>query len=226
MNIDMYMSELASRAGIKKLFLILLSASIITNFLLGAVILAKKDKIQTILVPPEIQRTVTVSNMSISREYLEEMGLFMTQQLLNTSPSSVDGQYRVLLKYVDPRYFQALERELTITKKWIRRNNVSTWFTPRRITGFPNNNTVVIEGQFMVSQGDTISQKSTRKLIITFKNVDGKIALVSIKEEVRKKSGKVKSQKAGASEPVSQVVQDQNDALDEDGTEVVDYVGE
>ena len=226
MNIDMYMSELASRAGIKKLFLILLSASIITNFLLGAVILAKKDKIQTILVPPEIQRTVTVSNMSISREYLEEMGLFMTQQLLNTSPSSVDGQYRVLLKYVDPRYFQALERELTITKKWIRRNNVSTWFTPRRITGFPNNNTVVIEGQFMVSQGDTISQKSTRKLIITFKNVDGKIALVSIKEEVRKKSGKGKSQKAGASEPVSQVVQDQNDALDEDGTEVVDYVGE
>lgn len=227
MRVDQYMTELANRTGIKKIFWLILAAAIATSLVQSLVLLAKKDRIQTILVPPAIQRTISVSNQDIGREYLEEMGVFVSQQLLNTSPSSIDGQYQVLLKYVDPRYYQALDKELNLTRRYVKRNNVTTWFTPRRVTGYTHNNTVEIEGLFMVSQGEKVTQKFNRKLIVTFRNVDGKVALLSIKEAVRKQSGKPKP--ATASEPVADnsVVQNQVDALDEDAeTQVRDYAGE
>lgn len=227
MNVDHYLSELATRSGIKKIFVLLLVCSIATSFLLAIYIISKKDKVQTILVPPELQRTVTISNQQISREYLEEMGVFMSQLLLNASPASIEGQHQMLLKYVDPRYYQALSNELTVSRQFVKRQNVSTWFVPRRVTGYTTNNTVEIEGQFMISQGDTIAQKFNRKLLVTFRNVDGKVALVSIKEEVKKRGGRPKNiQSAQASEPVPQnsTVQNQVDALEEDATEVVDFV--
>ena len=226
MKLDQYMGELANRTGIKKVFWLLLAASVATTLMLTLILLTKKDRVQTVLVPPQIQRTISISNQDISREYLEEMGVFMTQQLLNTSPASIDGQYQVLLKYVDPRYYQALDKELNLTRRYVKRNNVATWFTPRRVTGYTHNNTVEIEGLFMVSQGEKVTQKFNRKLIVSFKNVDGKVALLSIKEEVRK-AGKPKP--AAASEPVTEntAVQNQVDALDEAvETQVRDYAGE
>ena len=226
MKLDQYMGELANRTGIKKVFWLLLAASVATTLMLTLILLAKKDRVQTVLVPPQIQRTISISNQDISREYLEEMSVFMTQQLLNTAPASIDGQYQVLLKYVDPRYYQALDKELNLTRRYVKRNNVATWFTPRRVTGYTHNNTVEIDGLFMVSQGEKVTQKFNRKLIVSFKNVDGKVALLSIKEEVRK-AGKPKP--ATTSEPVVEnaAVQNQVEALDQEGEiQVRDYTGE
>ncbi len=190
MKLDQHLKEIEARTGISKIVWLLLGASLTTSLLLTLVLLGKKTIVQTVLVPPEVNRSISISNTATSKAYLEEMGVFLTQLLMNASPTTVEKQHQILLNYVAPEYYQALAQELTITKNYIRRNNITTMFIPRRVTGFEANNTVKLEGQFVVSAGDRIASKSQRILIISFKNNNGKISLTSIKEERAKKHNK------------------------------------
>ncbi|TJW78683.1 conjugal transfer protein TraE, partial [Neisseria gonorrhoeae] len=56
------LSELAIRTGIKVFFWILLGMSIAVNLFLSATLLFKGTIVQTTLTPPEIRRSMTVSN--------------------------------------------------------------------------------------------------------------------------------------------------------------------
>ena len=183
MKLNNHLDEMSARTGIKRIFWILLGCSLITSSLLGLILITKTVKVQTVLVPPEISRTITISNTTISKEYLEEMGVFLTQLLLNATPTTVEKQNQILLNYVAPEYYQALSQELIITEKYIKKNNLSTFFIPRRVTGYDTNNTIKLEGQFIVAAGDKIASKSQRTMLITLKNNNGKISVISIKEE-------------------------------------------
>ena len=190
MKVDHHLKELESRTGIRKIVWLLLATSLVTSFFLALSVLTKKTIVQTILVPPEVNRSISISNTKTSKEYLEEMSIFFTQLLMNASPTTVEKQHQTLLNYISPEYYQALTSELNITKTYIKRNNITTMFIPRRVTGYEMNNTVRLEGQFLVAQGDKIAEKSARILLITFKNNSGKIAITSIKEELAKRPGK------------------------------------
>ena len=213
MKLNQHLKEIESRTGIRKIVWLLLGVSLTTSLLLTLVLLGKKNIVQTILVPPEVNRTLTISNISTSKEYLEEMGVFLTQLLMNASPTTVEKQHQILLNYVAPEYYQALVQELNITKTYIKRNNITTMFIPRRVTGFEANDTVKLEGQFLVSAGDKIASKTQRVLIVSFQNSGGKIAVTSIKEELVKKHNK----KPDPNEDITvsaEVIEEETDAVD------------
>ena len=213
MKLDQHLTEISARTGIRKIVWILLGMSIASSFLLAMVLLSTKTKIQTILVPPEINRSITITNTSTSKEYLEEMGVFVAQLLLNASPTTIEKQNQVLLNYVAPEYYQALSQELIITKNYIKKNNISTFFIPRRVTGYEANNTVKLEGQFIVATGDNIANKSQRILLVTFKNNNGKISVISIKEEQPVKRGK-KPEPEDPTTVSSEIVEEPTESVD------------
>ncbi|EPI5971871.1 conjugal transfer protein TraE, partial [Neisseria gonorrhoeae] len=66
MKTEDMLSELAIRTGIKVFFWILLGMSIAVNLFLSATLLFKGTIVQTTLTPPEIWRSMTVSNIAFS----------------------------------------------------------------------------------------------------------------------------------------------------------------
>ncbi len=182
MKTENMLSELAIRLGIKKFILTALFLSISTNFLLGIGLAARTVVTQTTLVPPEIRRTLTVSNVAFSKEYLEEMAPYHAYLLLNSTPQSIDYNNEQLLKAVAPEYKDALEKELRVNSIWLKRENVSTYFSGVSAKADPDNNTVDLKGLFEVKQNNKVIYSKQRDLLITYRNTNGKIELLSIKE--------------------------------------------
>lgn len=176
------LSELAVRTGIKVFFWVVLGMSITANLFLSATVLFKGTVVQTTLTPPEIRRSMTVSNIAFSKEYLEEMAPYTAYLLLNVTPKTVDYQNSQLLKIVAPDYKDALEKELSLNALWVKKNNVSTTFSATEATADTSDNTVSIRGVFEVKRNNTVVEQKDRELLISFKNNYGTLQLLSIKE--------------------------------------------
>src|SRR3990167_4347640 len=58
----------------------------ISNVLLSTALFIKSERI--ILVPPHITKTLSVEGSVVSKEYLEEMGLYMSKLLLDLTPTN------------------------------------------------------------------------------------------------------------------------------------------
>ncbi|EMT9390422.1 conjugal transfer protein TraE, partial [Neisseria gonorrhoeae] len=173
------LSELAIRTGIKVFFWILLGMSIAVNLFLSATLLFKGTIVQTTLTPPEIWRSMTVSNIAFSKEYLEEMAPYAAYLLLNVTPKTVDYQNSQLLKIVSPDYKDALERELSLNALWVKKNNVGTTFSATEATADISDNTVSIRGVFEVKRNNALVEQKDRELLISFKNNYGTLQLLS-----------------------------------------------
>lgn len=182
MKTEYMLSELAVRTGIKVFFWVVLGMSITANLFLSATVLLKGTVVQTTLTPPEIRRSMTVSNIAFSKEYLEEMAPYTAYLLLNVTPKTVDYQNSQLLKIVAPDYKDALEKELSLNALWVKKNNVSTTFSATEATADTSDNTVSIRGVFEVKRNNTVVEQKDRELLISFKNNYGTLQLLSIKE--------------------------------------------
>ena len=182
MKTEYMLSELAVRTGIKVFFWVVLGMSITANLFLSATVLFKGTVVQTTLTPPEIRRSMTVSNIAFSKEYLEEMAPYTAYLLLNVTPKTVDYQNSQLLKIVAPDYKDALEKELSLNALWVKKNNVSTTFSATEATADTSDNTVSIRGVFEVKRNNTVVEQKDRELLISFKNNYGTLQLLSIKE--------------------------------------------
>lgn len=184
MKTNQLLNELAIRLGIKKIILFLLALSIVCNFLLVVMLFTRKTIVETILTPPEIRRSMTISNVAFSKEYLEEIAPYNAYLLLNATPQNVDFQSQQLLKFVASEYKDALEKELNINALWLKQNNISTSFTAMNAAADINDNTVVLRGSFEVIKNNKIVDQRDRELLLSYRNENGTIQLISIKEVI------------------------------------------
>lgn len=184
MKTNQLLNELAIRLGIKKIILFLLALSIVCNFLLVVMLFTRKTIVETILTPPEIRRSMTISNVAFSKEYLEEIAPYNAYLLLNATPKNVDFQSQQLLKFVASEYKDALEKELNINALWLKQNNISTSFTAMNAAADINDNTVVLRGSFEVIKNNKIVDQRDRELLLSYRNENGTIQLLSIKEVI------------------------------------------
>lgn len=208
MKTENLLKEMATRTGASRVILLLLACSIITNMFLAVKIATDKTIVQTHLVPPEIRRTLTLSNIELSREYLEEMAPYHAYLLLNATPQTVEYNNTQLLKTTAAEYRGALEKELAINAKWIKKNNVSTYYSAVRASGDPNDNTVKLSGRFEVQASGKIIETRTRDLVLSYRNQGGRIELISIKESSNPNQANA-PQAAAASSAVETVTVDQ-----------------
>lgn len=182
MKTSQLLSELAVRLGIKKYILFLLSISIISNLFLVFLLVSRQTISQVVLTPPEIRRSMTISNVAFSKEYLEEIAPYNAFLLLNATPQNVEFQNQQLLKFVASEYKDALEKELNINALWLKQNNISTSFTAMSAAADVNDNTVVLRGTFEVIKNNKIVEQKDRELLLSYRNDNGTIELLSIRE--------------------------------------------
>lgn len=188
MKTEHLLNEIAIRNGSKRFILILLTLSVLTNLLVCFMLFTRKTIVQTVLTPPEIRRTLTVSNVAFSKEYLEEIAPYHAYLLLNNTPQNVDFQNKQLLNAVAAEYKGALEKELNVKALWHKKRNLSSYFTSLQAAADVQDNTVKLKGRFEVKQNDKIISSKDRELLLSYRNTNGTIELMSIKEIYQQKS--------------------------------------
>ena len=69
---------------------------------LAALALRASGRERVVLLPPAVHKSFWVEQDRVSPEYLEQMGYFLLQLILNVTPQSIDHQSRLLLQYAAP----------------------------------------------------------------------------------------------------------------------------
>ena len=116
----------------------------VSNILLSTGVFFKKER--TILVPPHITKTLWVEGGTVSKEYLEEMGLYMAKLLLDLSPTSFPYNHETLLKYSTPEAYGALKKQLMDDGEEYTKLQLSTHFKPTEVKAHPSKLKVEVKG--------------------------------------------------------------------------------
>lgn len=204
MKTENLLHELSTRTGIKQIIWVILGLSVTANCLLAFTLATRGVIVQSILTPPEIRRSMTVSNMAFSKEYLEEMAPYAAFLLLNATPQTIEYQNNLLLKMTDPEYKDALEKELKLNALWMKRNNVSTYFTSVNAAADTSDNTVTLKGRFEAKKNNLIVDSRERSLLVSFRNNNGTLSILSIKEIKSKTSNPNNQEVQNEIEPIVQ----------------------
>jgi conjugal transfer pilus assembly protein TraE len=117
---------------------------VMSNIILSIALFLKNER--TILVPPHITKTLWVEGGTISKEYLEEMGLYISKLLLDLSPTSFVYNHETLLRYATPEAYGALKKQLIEDGEYYTKLQLSTHFKPTEVTANPSKLSVEVKG--------------------------------------------------------------------------------
>ena len=84
---------------------------------------------RVVVTPPSIDKTFWVSKDRVSSSYLEQMGSFIAYLTLDVSPQSIDWKKAMLLQYVSPDVYGALQTRQDLEADRLRRLNATTQFS-------------------------------------------------------------------------------------------------
>lgn len=115
-----------------------------STVLLSTALFIKNERI--ILVPPHISKTLWVEGGTVSKEYLEEMGIYISKLLLDLSPTSFPYNHETLLKYATPEGYGALKKQLMDDGEQYTKLQLSTHFKPSEVGANPSKLHVDVKG--------------------------------------------------------------------------------
>ena len=178
-----YVERLSEISALKKWVWWTVSILVLSNLLLVTRMLFVADKSRTIIIPAVISKSFWVDDEKVSKEYLNEMGVFFAQLMYNVTPASANNRHNLLLGYVSSELYSALDKEIQKTENIIKQTNVSTYFTPTEVGTDEEKMITVLTGEFVATQGDKVVQRQQRELTIKFKYTNGKIQVTEFNDK-------------------------------------------
>jgi len=164
MNINKY-NSIVQNAFAQNMFLkIVLVVMVVGNLFLGTGLTMALNSSRTILLPPTIEKSFWVDKDTASKEYLEEMALFIAQLELNVTPASYAFQSKTLLNYIHPSAHGKMQSKILADGEQLKKDNASTWFVPQNLRTDVKNKVVSVTGEFIT----TIAEKQVVKMQKTY----------------------------------------------------------
>lgn len=114
-------------------YLALASASLLLNVLLVSFLFFMVGRERIVVIPPEVNKSFWMTTGKVSPEYLSEMVLYFTSLGFNVTPGNVDMQHNLLLRYVDPDYYETLKMRLLDVKDKLKKDHITTSFYPNDV---------------------------------------------------------------------------------------------
>jgi conjugal transfer pilus assembly protein TraE len=161
---------------------VLIAGLVVLSLLLVFILVRSETKVRTILVPPEIPKSIWVDADQASGEYLEQMGNFLIQMVMNTSGTSADYQGKLLKKYACPSGLGSLDIQIRENAIRLKRDNATTLFQPREFQVDAVNNKVAARGEFGVFVGDKRVSNASKVYLMTFELENGRICVARLEE--------------------------------------------
>lgn len=162
------------------------SAVLLFAVVLLSVLLFFKN--ERIVIIPTAGTSFWMEDKRVSSGYLEKMGLFLSDLLLNRTPSDVERKNQIILEYVHPAFYQEIRKILTQEKESLLKGQQSFFFRTERSYVDMDKETFVVEGEFLVLVGKGgeapfCAQKERKKFSLQFHCQNGKLQLTSLKKE-------------------------------------------
>ncbi len=133
MLLDNLMADVEARGGVTRVFQMILAASLLTNVFLAGTFMTMDRTVRTILSPPEVNKSFWVDGRSLSPEYMEQMGAWVIKEYATVTPSNIDYQNNLLLKYVHPSVHGELTVRFKMGANRLKAENMSKIFSPREV---------------------------------------------------------------------------------------------
>ena len=131
-------------------FLRILVPLLILAIIALAVVLLTQDR-ETILVPPNISETMTVSKKTADAAYKKSWGLFVASTIGNVTPANADFVSEQLSQLVDGRVYHAMKADIAAQILEIKTNNLSIEFQAQQIVYEPETDRVFVLGKTQTS---------------------------------------------------------------------------
>ncbi|OJW46253.1 MAG: type IV conjugative transfer system protein TraE [Alphaproteobacteria bacterium 41-28] len=144
MKLDFLQHNITKLLSQRNGLLVVVGLMSLSHLILGTALLFKSERI--ILIPPHIKRSFWVEGKKVSKEYLEEMGVYLSKLFLDLSPSSFPYNHETLLKYATPEAYGALKKQLLRDGKHYTSLQLSTHFKPAQVTANPETLEVEVKG--------------------------------------------------------------------------------
>ena len=114
-------------------YLLLSAGLLLLNILLVLLAMSLENRERIILIPPTIERSFWVNQKSVSPEYLAEMSTFFVGLRCSVTVSNASAQRDILLRYIEPRFYDSLKNTLIQEAQQLSKNHVSTVFYPTSV---------------------------------------------------------------------------------------------
>ena len=176
-------ADLEARTGIGRAMQLLVAVLALTSLLLALHVFLHQDRERVTFLPPQIERGFWVEADRVSRDYLDQMALFVLQLAYNVTPSSVDFQNAALLKYAAPEAHGALEKAGRLAAERVKRDQVTTLFSPRSVLHDQADALrVAVAGELTTYVTDKASPPRALTVLVAFRYDGGRTVVTTPKE--------------------------------------------
>jgi len=185
MNTIFFKKQIKRLVGQRNVFLLLTLAQSLAIVTLTFALKSREEKV--VLIPPS-GPSYWVEGSKVSPSYLETMGVFLSDLLLNRSPSDADWRNEVFLRYVDPSSYHQIKRSLSSETQGMKHDDTTLVFHPNQTSTNLETLTYTLEGQQIVyitpkQSSPSCGQSLRRRYTLGFRCQNGKLHLISLKQE-------------------------------------------
>jgi len=159
----------------------------LTTVLLGVALLvfsvaflSKRERV--IIVPPCLEKSISLDDSYVSPTYLEQFGGYIGHQLLNKTPHTASRQAELVLRHTSPSLYGALRKKLLNEGDIMSKENCSHSFYVSRTSVFPSKMSIRIEGERRTYAGSEIISIENEIYELGFLYEGGRLLLNSVKE--------------------------------------------
>jgi len=132
-----------------------------------------------IVTPPQLTQGFWVEGKRFSPQYLEEMALHYAHFFLDVTEKNILYQGDILLRYVTPDVYGTFKAKLLEDEKRLKKNNLSTRFSPSEVAISPDQLTVDLSGELMSYVGDKKISQVRETYQIKFQNQSGRLLIAA-----------------------------------------------
>lgn len=134
------------------------------------------------IVPAEISQSFTISDSTVDASYLRQMTLFFVAERLNISPSNIDQNHNIVLKYTDPKFYHEFVGILGKEKQAVMKQNISSVFYPEQVIPNVRDLSVLVKGSLMHWVGSSALAPIKKSYLIKFSYKSGDLKVISFSE--------------------------------------------
>lgn len=133
-------------------------------------------------VPPTINKSFWVQGKRANAQYLEEMGYFISQMVLTTSPESVDYQNKMLLYYACPSAYGKLKTDQAVAAEALKRDAIATVFGAHGVSTDEKSMQVALTGSLSTWVGARKAPDRPATYLAKFDYQNARICVADFKE--------------------------------------------
>jgi len=181
MREDAHIGLLGQVSQQRRFWMLAAGTSLLVNLLLAVSLMTSKHTVQTVFIPPQLDRPFELRDGQFNNAYVEQVATWFLSMALNYTPASFKYQMITFSRHIDPELYGEMRKVLKgQLDEIMRQNRSSTFFIQKvRIRGL----TALVTGIRRVRIGATEATEEQQHWMVKLsERRDGLVTLADFKQ--------------------------------------------